>query len=40
MLTPYVSTGTRNADTIFGRVSEGMGVVQRMSLVATDAEDR
>lgn len=26
--------------TIFGRVSEGMKVVQRMGMVATDADDR
>lgn len=26
--------------TIFGRVSQGMGVIQRMGLVATDADDR
>lgn len=26
--------------TIFGRVSDGMDVVQRMSLVATDGNDR
>ena len=26
--------------TIFGRIYTGMGVIQRMGLVATDAEDR
>ena len=26
--------------TIFGRIYNGMGVVQRMGMVATDAEDR
>lgn len=33
----FDSTGRH---TIFGRVSDGMNVVKRMGLVATDANDR